>query len=55
MDDNDGNTQVESNAVSGPSATFLKFRILAGWSDFSVVHSISVKGRDGSDGGESKK
>jgi hypothetical protein len=45
LDDNDGHPQTETNNLPSHPATFLKFKIMEGFGDFSVVHRISVTGR----------
>jgi len=42
--DSEGRPQVETNQTPRLTATFLRFKITAGWDDFSTVHRIVVEG-----------
>ncbi|GAB9466070.1 hypothetical protein Gpo141_00003455 [Globisporangium polare] len=44
LGENDGNMQVESENVKLGDASFVKFKILSGWSDFVTLHRVSVEG-----------
>ncbi|CCI40686.1 unnamed protein product [Albugo candida] len=42
--EHEGNVQVEIEMVAAKEVTFLKFRIISGWSDFASVNRLSVEG-----------
>ncbi|DAZ99226.1 TPA: hypothetical protein N0F65_008093 [Lagenidium giganteum] len=44
LKENDGNMQAESENVTPGDATFIKLKILSGYSDFVAVHRLSVEG-----------
>lgn len=44
LSENDGNLQIETESVKLGDASFIKFKILAGWSDFVTLHRVSVEG-----------
>ncbi|RLN77070.1 hypothetical protein DYB28_014913, partial [Aphanomyces astaci] len=43
--ENDGNLQIETQAVTREDASFVKVKVLSGYNDFITVHRISVEGK----------
>jgi hypothetical protein len=52
LEDNDGRVQVQTANVNRVTAHYLKFKVLAGWSDFCTVHKVSVEGDRNAGGGK---
>nr|CCA14262.1 conserved hypothetical protein [Albugo laibachii Nc14] len=44
LNENEGNVQVENEQVVAREVTYLKIRIISGWSDFASVNRVSVEG-----------
>lgn len=44
LNESEGNLQVETESVKPGDASFIKFRILSGWTEFVALHRVCVEG-----------